>query len=260
MEASGKKRESGTTDDCISFILGRTDAGMDGKTVAKDIAALRSFFRYLIMERAREDNPADLLESPKRGKSLPLVFDQSEIDSFLGAIKIDSPLGLRDRALFELIYSCGLRVSEASGLVISDVHFDERVLMVRGKGGKERMVPFGDEARRWLTQYIDEARGILTRGRAVKPLFVNNRGVGITRKGIWARFQDVEALSGLRGKVHTLRHSFATHLLSGGADLRSVQELLGHADITTTQVYTHVDDESLRLYHDDFFDNYRAED
>jgi integrase/recombinase XerD len=181
------------------------------------------------------------------------------VDVFLSSIKIDTPFGMRDRAMFELIYSCGLRVSEAVTLTLADIHFNERVILVRGKGSKERMVPFGEAAERWLRAYLENSRGELSRGRTVRAVFLNNRGTGISRRGIWQRFRDIEIASGIFGKVHTLRHSFATHLLAGGADLRSVQELLGHADISTTQIYTHVEDESLKLYHAEFFDNYRAE-
>jgi integrase/recombinase XerD len=239
--------------------LERADRGLTGKTLAKDIAALRSFFRYLVLERVRDDNPADLLESPTRGKTIPSVFAPEEVDLFLSSIKTDTPFGVRDRAMFELIYSCGLRVSEAVSLTLADIHFNEQVIIVRGKGRKERMIPFGEAARRCLKTYLSTARGELARGKAVRAVFLNNRGTGISRRGIWQRFRDIEIESGIFGKVHTLRHSFATHLLAGGADLRSVQELLGHADVSTTQIYTHIGDESLKLYHADFFDNYRAE-
>jgi integrase/recombinase XerD len=167
---------------------------------------------------------------------------------------------MRDRALFELIYSCGLRASEAVSLSVDDVYFAGRTIVVHGKGNKERMVPFGGEAEKYLRLWLDEGRARLAGNRPTKAVFVNNRGGRLSRKGIWKRFQDAEARSGITGKVHTLRHSFATHLLSGGADLRTVQELLGHADVTTTQVYTHVETDALAMYHAEYFDNYRADD
>ena len=242
-------------------MISRSDGGASGKTLARDIAALRSFFRFLVLERLRTDNPADLIESPSREKKLPRVFSPEQVDAFLAAIPLDTPLGVRDRTLFELIYSCGLRASEAVALSLSDIHFAARTIIVHGKGNKERMVPFGGEAERWLKTWLESRAARARRPASVtNAVFVNSRGGRLSRKGIWLRFQEIEARSGITGKVHTLSHSFATHLLAGGADLRTVQDLLGHADVATTQVYTHVEDEALQLYHADFFDNYRAED
>nr|MBP7480148.1 tyrosine-type recombinase/integrase [Spirochaetaceae bacterium] len=159
----------------------------------------------------------------------------------------------RDRALFELIYSCGLRISEVSGILLQNVHLNERLLWVTGKGNKERVVPFGDQAHYYLKQWIGEVRPLVLGSRIVPWLFVNYKGNQFSRKGIWKRFQELEAVSGVTAKVHTLRHSFATHLLSGGADLRSVQELLGHADLATTQIYTHIEESRLKQYHAEYF-------
>lgn len=255
----GKNVKTASNDDCVAFVIARSDSGISGKTVARDIAALRSFFRFAILERLRLDNPADTLECPARGKSLPRVLSPEDIDAFLRAIPLDTPNGIRDRALFELIYSCGLRASEAVSLSLSDIHFKERVILVHGKGSKERMVPFGDDAKKCLKEYLDGAREELLHNRVSSAVFVNQRGGRLSRKGIWLRFQDIETRSGVTAKVHTLRHSFATHLLSGGADLRSVQDLLGHADVSTTQIYTHVENDSLKVYHADYFDNYQPE-
>jgi integrase/recombinase XerD len=160
---------------------------------------------------------------------------------------------MRDRALFELIYSCGLRISEAAGLTFDRLYLKERLLRVLGKRKKERIVPFGDEARRWLLRYLEEARPHFEKGRRSELVFLNQEGKGISRKGIWKRFSGIRAVSGVEAKVHTFRHSFATHLLAGGADLRTVQELLGHSDISTTQIYTHIDEESLQGYHKEYF-------
>lgn len=211
------------------------------------------------MERIRIDNPADTLESPMREKNLPRVLSPEQVDTFLDSIRIDTPYGLRDRALFELIYSCGLRISEAVSLSLQALHFKEKVILVHGKGDKERLVPFGAEAEKWLSLYLQTARGELLGNRVSPALFINNRGTRLSRKGIWKRFQDIEVLSNIEAKVHTLRHSFATHLLAGGADLRSVQELLGHADVSTTQIYTHIEDDALQMYHAEFFDNFKPE-
>lgn len=251
--------ETATTRDCIRFILDRSASGVTGKTAAKDIAALRSFFRYLMIERLRNDNPAALLESPVREKSLPVVLTTDQIELFLSSISLVKPVGIRDRALFELIYSCGLRVSEAVTLCLDDIFYDEQMILVRGKGGKERFVPFGSKAREWLSVYLADARPLLVKNRPTRAVFVNYRGQRITRKGIWKRFNEICIQSGITAKIHTLRHSFATHLLSGGADLRSVQELLGHSDVSTTQVYTHVEESALHEYHREVFDNFGPE-
>lgn len=259
LEKAGIPPETVQTADCIRFVISRSDAGAGGKTVARDIAALRSFFRFMILEHIRKDNPADALESPSREKNLPRVLSPEQVDLFLAAITLDTPYGIRDRTLFELIYSCGLRVSEAVSLSLHDVHFPEKIIIVHGKGSKERMVPFGDAAEHWLRKYLEGARKDLLGNRVSIAVFINNRGSRLSRKGIWKRFQDIELRSGLTAKVHTLRHSFATHLLAGGADLRSVQDLLGHADVSTTQIYTHVENESLQLYHADYFDNFEPE-
>jgi integrase/recombinase XerD len=181
------------------------------------------------------------------------VWQVDDVERFLAAIKTGSALGVRDRALFETMYSCGLSVSEASGLLLMNVHLKEKVLVVTGKGDKERMVPFGVEAKKWLAEWITNFRSQFTGSAAVPTVFVNYRGKPLSRKGIWKRFQEIEAEAGLFAKTHTLRHSFATHLLAGGADLRTVQELLGHADLSTTQIYTHIEQERLRSYHDRYF-------
>lgn len=251
--------ETADTDDCIDFVFFRATNGCTGKTIAKDTAAIRSFFRYLVIERVRNDNPADLLESPRREKTLPRVLTPVQIDDFLDAIPLDTDYGIRDRCLFELIYSCGLRVSEAVSLSLVDVRLKERLLLVHGKGGKERLVPFGEAARFQITRYLQDIRPKILGKKRNDAVFLNYRGGRLTRKGIWKRFHEIILSQGLESKIHTLRHSFATHLLAGGADLRSVQELLGHADVATTQIYTHIENSALQMYHADFFDNYQAE-
>lgn len=256
----GLTPEAADSDDCVDYILGRFDGGVSGKTLARESAALRSFFRFLVLERVRSDNPADSLESPARERTLPRVLSPAQVDRLLDSISLETAGGLRDRALFELVYSCGLRISEAVGLSLDDVHAQERVIKVLGKGSKERLVPFGDAAYYWLARYIEEARPALLGRRSSRAVFINCRGGRLSRKGMWKRFNSLALASGLDAKVHTLRHSFATHLLSGGADLRTVQELLGHSDVSTTQVYTHVESSALQMYHADCFDNFRAGD
>ena len=242
--------------DGIGEADGHAATGMDGisrRTAAKGLSALRGFFRYLVKEEYREDDPTGILETPKMRLSLPRVFTPEEVDNLLSAIDITTPNGLRDRAMFELVYSCGLRISELAAVTSESIYPDEGVIRIIGKGDKERLVPLGDAAAEWLEQYLRDGRPLLAKpGKRVNQLFLNRLGDGISRKGIWKRFKEAAGTVGLEGKVHTLRHSFATHLLQGGADLRAVQELLGHADIGTTQVYTHLDKEDLQGYHDEY--------
>ena len=239
----------------ISFL--RLEKKDGDQTVAKTVSALRSFGSFLKREGIWAENVAMELDRPGASRKLPRVLSVNQVDSLLASIDTKKPLGVRDRALFELIYSCGLRISEACSLLLSNVHFKERFIIVRGKGSKERSVPFGDAAYDWLYKWVYECRPQLVRSDSMDFVFVNSRGGGLSRKGVWKNFQTLEAKSGVSAKVHTLRHSFATHLLQGGADLRSVQELLGHADLSTTQIYTHVDNELLREYHRGFFPGHK---
>ncbi|MBQ7159542.1 MAG: tyrosine recombinase [Treponema sp.] len=247
-----------TTQNLLYFIVWRKENGCDELTVAKDIAGLRSFGSFLVREKIWTENVAKEIDKPKIARALPKVLTPAQVDALLGAIDVSKPLGVRDRALFELIYSCGLRITEAATLLTEHVHLEERILIVHGKGDKERMVPFGQVAKEKLELYMNEVRPALVGKRAVAEVFVNYRGEPMSRKGIWKRFQDLEALSGVTAKVHTLRHSFATHLLAGGVDLRSVQELLGHADLATTTIYTHVDDSQLRTGHKSYFPGHKG--
>ncbi len=225
----------------------------DETTVAKEISALRSFGSYLVRIGVWKENLGYLLERPRKTVSVPRVLSVDEVETLLASIDVSTSLGVRDRALFEVIYSSGLRISEASGLLLQNIYLKENILFVLGKGNKERLVPFGDDARLWLSKWIEEERPKIVGTRNVPYVFVNYQGKQFSRKGIWKRFQEIKALSGVDSKVHTLRHSFATHLLQGGADLRSVQQLLGHSDLATTQIYTHVDNSELKSYHKEFF-------
>ncbi len=237
----------------VDYIIFRKNSGCDDRTISKDISAFRSLGSFLVRRGYWEENIAAMIDLPKKSKKLPKVLSVEQVDLLLSVIDTSTPLGVRDRALFELIYSCGLRVSEAISLKIQNLHLKERLIIVQGKGDKERMVPFGQEARDRLIAYLEHVRPELVGNRDVAEVFVNFRGNPITRKGVWKRFQELEAKSGVESKIHTLRHSFATHLLAGGLDLRSVQELLGHADLATTQIYTHVDDLQLRQGHNKYF-------
>ena len=236
----------------IKYLVWRQTQGMDSLTIAKDISALRSLGTYLVREKIWSENYALQLDRPKAEKHLPKVLSVEQVDALLNCIDVSTDLGIRDRALFELIYSCGLRISEVSNLLLQNLHLKERIIWVTGKGNKERLVPFGSEAENWLKKWL-EVRPKFVGTKIVPTIFVNYQGKPFSRKGIWKRFQELEALSGVTSKVHTLRHSFATHMLSGGADLRSVQELLGHSDLATTQIYTHIDAEDLKDYHNEYF-------
>jgi len=232
---------------------------IDSRTAAKAVSALRSFFRFLIDERLVSDNPAVVLESPRRKARLPEVMDKETIEALLDTIDTSSPRGCRDRCLFELIFSAGLRVSEAVGLNIRDIDLEGGIAKVRGKGSKERIVLFGQPAAMRLKEYLEEARPRLA-GKVNKSqaLFIGRNGKRFSRKGIWKNYAKSAAIAGTSSHLHTLRHSFATALLKGGADLRTVQELLGHADLSTTQIYTHVDIGILRENHRRFLPRLRT--
>jgi integrase/recombinase XerD len=217
----------------------RSVNNIDGRTAAKVISVLRSFFRFLIDENIRTDNPADVLEMPKRPEHLPAVLSKETVDRMLELVDTKTPFGIRNRAIYEFIYSSGLRISETVSLNCNDIA-PEGIVKVLGKGAKERLVVFGEQAKAWLKRYLDEARPKLTGKKPSKALFLSKNGKRLSRKGIWKSYALIAELAGISSKLHTLRHTFATELLAGGADLRSVQELLGHADLTTTQIYTHV--------------------
>ena len=248
-----------TVQNLVYFLMKRKTEGNAELTLAKDISALRAFGEYLVRKNYWSENYALLLDRPKAGRHLPKVLSVEQTDELLSSIDTSKPLGIRDDALFELIYSCGLRISEACGLLVSNVHFEEHLILVHGKGNKERLVPFGEIAAQKLKKYMEEVRPELVKGRNISEVFVNYKGEPISRKGVWKRFQEMEALSGVKAKVHTLRHSFATHLLAGGADLRSVQELLGHSDLSTTTIYTHVTDTQLEDAHKKYFEGKQNE-
>jgi integrase/recombinase XerD len=227
--------------------------GISKRSQARFLSAIRSFFSWLVVEGVIADNPCDRVDAPKLGRYLPEVLSVKEVEAVLESVDTSQWQGVRDRAILEVLYGCGLRVSEAVGLKISCLYLDEGFIRVIGKGNKERLVPFGDNAKFWLSKWINEERPKILGRKNVPYVFVNYQGKQFSRKGIWKRFQEIKALSGVESKVHTLRHSFATHLLQGGADLRSVQQLLGHSDLATTQIYTHVDNSELKSFHKEFF-------
>ena len=233
--------------------LGKT--GLSPRSIARSISAIRGFHRFLIGEDLTTDDPTQNLESPKRAKSLPEVLSLAEVNAILEQTDNRTPLGIRDRAILEVLYASGIRVSELINLKQSSLLFDEELIMVFGKGSKERLVPIGRSAREWVTTYQRETRlHIAKPHRSHDYLFLNSRGGRITRRSIWNIVSKYAKGAGIKREVHphTFRHSFATHLLEGGADLRAVQEMLGHADIATTQIYTHIDREYLKAEHRKF--------
>ncbi|MGP1418690.1 MAG: tyrosine recombinase [Sphaerochaetaceae bacterium] len=240
--------EDASADDVTEYIGFRKEAGgLSGRTSSRIITSLKCFFDFLIASRLRGDNPLEMVGQIKVSKSLPKVMKTDEVDRLLDAIGTDSALGLRDRTLFEAIYSCGLRISEAVGLRLSDYDRQQRIFRVIGKGDKQRIVLVGKVLGELLDEYLAHARPELIKNAPrCQYLFAGRRGDKLTRALVWKRFKEYCAKAGLEAKVHTLRHSFATHLLQGGADLRVVQELLGHRDIRTTQIYTHVNTEQLQ--------------
>jgi integrase/recombinase XerD len=217
-------------------------------TVHRKAACLRSFYRHLRREGVRDSDPAASLSPPRRGHKLPQVLTRGEVERLLANPKGTEPSALRDRALLELMYACGLRASEAIGLAVADVDLEDRVLRARGKGSKERIVPIGGSAVTAVRIYLERGRPALVKGVSQPVLFLNFRGGGLTRQGLYKIVRRHAVASGLGDRMspHTLRHTFATHLLAGGCDLRSVQEMLGHADVATTQLYTHLSSQRLK--------------
>jgi integrase/recombinase XerD len=236
------------------WIYAQKDQGRSAATIRRRISAVRTWFRFLLSEGVVRADPSERLESPKGGRTLPDVLTAEEVAELISAISLDDPMAFRDRALLEIGYGAGLRVSEWCALGVKDVLLDELVIRVWGKGGKERVVPIGRNAAGAVGLYLRELRPRLERGKGEGRLFLNSRGAPLRRMTAWTILRRLVERAGLTKPVtpHTLRHSFATHLLEGGADLRSVQEMLGHADISTTQLYTHIDREHLRQVHRQF--------
>ena len=255
--AEGRERpldrlDRGDLEACVREVMA---SGLSPTSTARLVAAVRGFYRFLRLVGDVTENPAEDLEAPRSVHALPRLLSLEQVDALLGAPDVETPRGLRDRALIEVLYATGLRVSELVGLRVTDIHLDEGYVQCVGKGGKERIVPLGDSAVEWVRRYLAEGRGALTKGREGPWLFVNARGgARLSRIGFWKGLKEY----GRRARVeaplspHVLRHSFATHLLERGADLRSIQAMLGHADLTTTQIYTHVLEARLRQVYDTF--------
>ena len=243
------------TADAVSiqaFLAERTlKQGIAARSLARQLTALRRYYRWLLRQGMRSDDPTLNIEAPRLPRPLPKNLSEAEVEALLAAPQTETAQGLRDRAMLELLYACGLRVSELVSLPFTAVQTQMGVVRVMGKGRKERLVPTGEVALDWLTRYLREARGDLLNGRISDALFVTARGAAMTRQAFWYRIKQHAATAAIRAPIspHTLRHAFATHLLNHGADLRVVQMLLGHADISTTQIYTHVARERLKQLH-----------
>jgi integrase/recombinase XerD len=251
LDRNGLSAERARHGDLAAFL---SELGVAPSTLARKVACLRSFYRYLRREGTIEHDPTADLRGPRKPQRLPRVLTREQVARLIEQPRGADPLALRDRALLEVMYACGLRASEAVGLELSDVDLDEGLLCARGKGSKERIVPIGRQAVAALLAYSRAGRGVLLgagqpgAARAQTRLFVNNRGGALSRQGLYKIVQGHARSAGLHERMspHTLRHSFATHLLAGGCDLRSLQEMLGHADLSTTQVYTHLSAERLK--------------
>ncbi|MFZ5625393.1 MAG: site-specific tyrosine recombinase XerD [Gemmatimonadota bacterium] len=236
------------------FVFLLKDLGLSPATIRRQISAVRTYYGFLLGEGIVKEDPSDRLEGPKRGRTLPDTLSVAEVEALLAAPSVDEPLAWRDRAFLELSYGAGLRVTEACTLALTDLLLPEHLVRVFGKGGKERLVPIGRQTIGALSVYLTQLRPQLDRGKSQGRVLLNARGEPLSRMGAWGIVKRCAERAGIRKTVtpHTLRHSFATHLLEGGADLRAVQEMLGHADLSTTQIYTHVDRDHLRSIHKQF--------
>ena len=245
----GIKREQIT-----SYMQSQKKAGLSPTSISRSLAAIRMFHRFLVRENFSKEDPVDLVDTPKTWKRVPDVLSQAEIDAMIKAAEGRDGQSVRDKAVLELFYASGLRVSELVDLRVDSVNFDMGFVRCVGKGSKERLIPVGKSAMEALAKYLKGARGKVLKGRQTDSLFISRLGKKISRQSIWKVIKFYAHKAGIKKtiKPHTLRHTFATHLLEHGADLRSVQEMLGHSDISTTQIYTHVDRDRLRTIHKKF--------
>jgi integrase/recombinase XerD len=249
----GSKLAEASESDLSAYIGARFAAGAKGSSANRRLSALRRLYRWMVRQNKRASDPTANLDSAKQPLRFPKVLSESHVEGLLAAPDLGNPVGLRDRAMLELLYASGLRVSELVSVKTVEVSLTDNVVRITsGKGGKTRLVPFGEEAADWITRYLDKARPALLGARADDALFVTARGAAMTRHNFWHAVKKYGAIAGIAAaslSPHTLRHAFATHLLNHGADLRVVQMLLGHSDISTTQIYTHVAQARLKELH-----------
>jgi integrase/recombinase XerD len=251
---SGRGPEQLRRADLETFVRELLTEGQSPRSAARAVACARGFYRFLVLDRQLRVDPAADLQAPRAWAPLPRYLSTEDVDALIACPDVTTPRGLRDRALIELLYATGLRVSELVGLRPAELHLEAGYLTCTGKGSKERMVPLGDEAARWVRRYIAEGRPALLGGRKAPWLFLNARGGALARVGFWKVLKAYGRQAGLARELspHVLRHSFATHLLARGADLRAIQLMLGHSDLSTTQIYTHVLEERLRAVYERF--------
>ncbi|WP_324249126.1 site-specific tyrosine recombinase XerD [Ligilactobacillus salivarius] len=231
----------------VNYMQAEKNNNKANSSILRSVSSLRKFFQYLAQEKIIEKDPMLLIDTPKKKQHLPQVLTKEEVEKLLHSPNTGQVLGLRDRAMLELMYATGLRISEIINLKLEDLHLTMGTLQTLGKGHKERIVPVGDEAIKWVNRYLEEARPKLLKQKRSNYLFLNFHGNNLTRQGVWKNLKAEVRKAGIQKNItpHTLRHSFATHILENGADLRIVQELLGHADISTTQIYTHLSNKQL---------------
>ena len=231
----------------VNYMQSEKNNNKANSSILRSVSSLRKFFQYLAQEKIIEKDPMLLIDTPKKKQHLPQVLTKEEVEKLLRSPNTGQVLGLRDRAMLELMYATGLRISEIINLKLEDLHLTMGTLQTLGKGHKERIVPVGDEAIKWVNRYLEEARPKLLKQKRSNYLFLNFHGNNLTRQGVWKNLKAEVRKAGIQKNItpHTLRHSFATHILENGADLRIVQELLGHADISTTQIYTHLSNKQL---------------
>ena len=238
----------------LDFLMLLRDSGLATTTVARNLAALKTFWKFLVSERLVPENIAGVVETPKTWKNIPDVMNEKEVEELLNAPSSKGWMGLRDRAILELMYATGVRASEATNLKKADVNLESGFIKCFGKGGKERIIPLGGAAIKSISKYLEKSREKLQRDINDRHLFLSRLGRKLSRQSMWKIIHRYAALAGIKKKItpHTLRHSFATHLLEGGAELRGVQEMLGHADISSTQIYTHINKERLKRVHSQY--------
>jgi integrase/recombinase XerD len=253
-EARGRSLLALDQGELAEFIGSLREKGLGPRSQARRLFAVRAFYRFAVREGLASRDPTENLRPPRAFRALPRYLSHEQVDALLAAPDVGTPVGLRDRAVLEVLYATGLRESEVTGLATVGVYLDLGVVRVLGKGRKERLVPLGRPARRWVERYLSKARDRLARGRAGPLLFVSAGGGRLTRSGLWGIVRRHAVAAGIENVLtpHVLRHSFASHLLERGADLRALQAMLGHADISTTQIYTHVTRERLRQLYDKF--------
>jgi len=251
LQARGVELQSVGREVLLDHLAWRMNEGYKARSTARLISGMRGFYRFLLREGVIDTDPTLQVDMPQLGRPLPKSLSEADVEALLAAPDLDDPIGLRDRAMLEVLYACGLRVSELIGLTLEQVNLRQGVLRVFGKGSKERLVPMGEEAIGWVERYCREARPALLAGRPANVLFPSLRGEQMTRQTFWHRIKHQARVAGIAKSLspHTLRHAFATHLLNHGADLRVVQMLLGHSDLSTTQIYTHVARARLQALH-----------